>query len=99
MRADVTFFPGDGEGEVDIEVVLSHRNLAALLAKLEGSPADSKLTIMRSGRQEEITWNLMVTAEKDETHYQGRIPAGEMHPETERLVSLLRPGWSRRALD
>lgn len=85
-----------------VEVVLSHRNLAALLAKLEGAPADSALTITKNEPDPEggRTWLVTVKAETDQTHYQDRpYPPGEAHPETERLIVMLRPGWSRRALD
>jgi hypothetical protein len=55
-------------------VVLSRRNLEALLAKLDGAPYDSACTIYRDG-----VW---VRAEENEKHYGEREP-GEMHPETE----------------
>lgn len=55
-----------------IRVVLSERNLRALLSKL--AMPDSACTIYQDG--------VYVTAEPDGQHYQGRAP-GEMHPWTE----------------
>ena len=85
----------------EVYLVMSHRNLASLLAKLEGAPADSQMRIFADGTDQGGTqWSVMVRAETDSEHYKDRpIPPGQMHPETERLVTMLRPGWSHRALD
>lgn len=56
-----------------IHVFLSTRNLKALLLKLERP--DSKRTLACEAGD----GVLIVTAESDEDHYQGR-PPGEMHP-------------------
>lgn len=82
----------------EVYLVMSHRNLASLLAKLEGAPADSAMRIYAGGIDEGGNqWSTMVRAETDSEHYQDRpfLP-GEMHPETERLMELLQPGWSQR---
>lgn len=55
-----------------LRVVLSERNLRALLSKL--SLPDSACTIERDG--------VFVSAEADDQHYAGRTP-GPMHPLTE----------------
>lgn len=57
-------------------VVLSKRNLLALLSKLE--MPGSACTIVKDG--------VYVSSEPDEEHYQGRTP-GEMHPLTEVAIS------------
>lgn len=68
-----------------IEIILSKRNLLALLTKLERE--ESKKTIMTNnfydGEGNEIDGMVVVTAEKDDVHYEGREP-GPMHPETEK---------------
>jgi hypothetical protein len=68
-----------------VHVVLSERNLRALLAKLGGHPPNSACTITydtRDGVQ------LVVSAEPDASHYahpERDVPGrhGPMHPETE----------------
>lgn len=66
-------------------VVLSKRNLLALLHKLmmEGSSR----TIIKPG-------GVVVMSEDDETHYAGRRP-GVMHPETECFVELMDKAMKR----
>ncbi|MDQ2912252.1 MAG: hypothetical protein M3T56_03245 [Chloroflexota bacterium] len=67
-----------------VRVVLSRRNLRALMAKLDGSPPVSACTISYDTR-DGVT--LFVTAEEDAPHYQNPerdVPApGPMHPDTE----------------
>lgn len=60
-------------------VVLSERNLKALLAKL--SIPDSACTIYKTIG----SLTVYVSAESDEQHYVDRLP-GEMHPLTETLL-------------
>ena len=67
----------DGE----INVVLSRRNLRSLLAKLDGAPMHSACQIMR----ETELGLVIVTAEEDDTHYEGRTP-GPVHPDTEGVL-------------
>ena len=57
---------------VVVRVVLSKRNLLALLSKLEWS--ESHRTIIND--------DVAVSSEPDEMHYRGRVP-GEMHQVTE----------------
>lgn len=62
----------------DIDVRLSRRNLEALLAKLNGHPPDSVRTLMRNvgtdgDGQVGERW-LVVVAEDNESHYNGRRP-------------------------
>ena len=65
-------------------VILSRRNLKALLAKLDGHPTDSHCEIYKdfaSGR-------LYVRADEDGPHYshtESHTP-GLMHPETEEAI-------------
>ena len=69
-----------------IAVRLSRRNLKTLLAKLDGSPADSACTIRRAvGDSVWPTYVLTVIAEEDADHYGDRSP-GETHPDTERAI-------------
>jgi hypothetical protein len=85
-------------GEKDIVVVLSRRNLLALLAKLDGQPADSACTVFRqlAKTQEPELRSLFhagehgllwVKAEEDDVHYvhpeREGAPPGRMHPDTE----------------
>lgn len=76
-----------------VEVVLSRRNLLALLAKLDGFPPDSANTILFPGDEAQPT--LVVRAESDDRHYGRReAGAGPMHPATEsrlRTTSTTRP--------
>lgn len=54
-------------------VELTRRNLAALIAKLNGSPPNSSCTLVKDG------W--VVRAVEDTEHYADRAP-GELHPDT-----------------
>jgi hypothetical protein len=70
-----------------VRVILSERNLKALLAKLEGHPRNSECTITydtRDGVQ------LFVSAEPDAIHYanpERDLPVpGLMHPDTEEAI-------------
>ena len=65
------------------ELVLSRRNLLALLAKLDGHPPDSNCAILGQG--------ILVRAEEDDVHYADRPFAGRMIPETE--AQLQRPKY------
>lgn len=79
MKLEYTLGPyGDVEGVEGVTVTLSRRNLLTLLAKLDGHPPNSGMTIS-SGE-------LTVIAEEDETHYANRPPAGPMHPDTEDAI-------------
>lgn len=64
--------------DAPVQVVLSRRNILALLAKLDGHPAGSSLSISK-GRT-------MITAQEDAEHYGNRTP-GPMHPDTEAHIS------------
>ena len=59
-------------------IVLSRRNLLALLAKLDGHPEGSACTIAGGADAP----GFLVRAEEDDVHYADRAP-GRMHPETE----------------
>lgn len=69
-------------------VILSRRNLLALLAKLDGNPPHSACTIIGGTDAP----NLYVLAEEDEKHYahrkvpDGFTPWGPMVPDTEREI-------------
>lgn len=72
-----------GDGEWVTEVVLSRRNIMALLAKLNGYPRTSACAL----RGPVFYPETIVRAEEDEVHYahesrQGAA-AGPMHPDTE----------------
>lgn len=69
----------NNDGEYN--VVLSRRNLRSLLAKLDGDPGHSACQITR----ETDLGLVIVTAEEDDVHYQGRTP-GPMHPDTEGVL-------------
>jgi hypothetical protein len=64
-----------------IYVVLSRRNVLALLAKASGYPADSLCTIYFPGTDYEP--RLIVRVEPDDVHYANRHAPGPMVPETE----------------
>lgn len=67
-----------------VEIVLSERNIRALLAKLSGFPLDSACMICIED-SEGVT--LCVKAESNDTHYGTRPwPPGTMHPETESFL-------------
>jgi hypothetical protein len=62
------------------EVVLSRRNLLALLAKLDGAPNGSAMAIMGGADAP----GCIVRAEEDDVHYGDRPEGpGPMHPDTE----------------
>lgn len=70
-----------------VVVTLSERNLRSLLAKLEGHPPNSHKTITS---QFEDGLQLIVHAETDEEHYEGRpFAPGIMHPATETAMKAL----------
>ena len=73
-----------------ISIVLSRRNILSLLAKLDGHPKDSALTIFKiddnSGKIFEIS------AEENYIHYGTRAyPPGNMHSDTERQITKYEP--------
>jgi hypothetical protein len=70
-----------------VTVTLSRSNLLTLLAKLDGSPPDSSLTIQGGTVRMPIGWNLFVIAEEDEVHYTDGEPRGRMHPITEEKIA------------
>lgn len=59
-------------------VILSRRNLLALLAKMDGYPPDSGCSIEGGSDAQ----GYVISAEEDNIHYRDR-PAGRMHPVTE----------------
>lgn len=66
-----------------VHVTLSRRNLKALIAKLDGHPANSARTIATIAN----ALKLIVTAEEDGIHYANRgYPPGPMVPETEEVL-------------
>lgn len=70
--------------EPDGTVVLSRRNLLALLTKLDGHPHGSMCMIAGG----DDAPGLIVKAEEDDVHYKNR-PAGRMHDDTE--VNITKP--------
>ena len=64
-----------------ILVVLSRRNLLALLAKLDGYPQESRATLAR----QTDAGLIVVQAVDDKSHYGEREP-GALHSETEDLL-------------
>lgn len=66
-------------------IVVSRRNLLALLAKLDGSPEDSARVI---GKMDVVGGpQVWLKAETDEEHYGSRpYGPGPMHPDTERRM-------------
>lgn len=68
-----------------VRVVLSRRNLTALLAKLDGFPRESSCALYRW--HSDCRTMLVVKAEPDDIHYANpeRLSQrpGEMHPKTE----------------
>ena len=65
-----------------LTVTLSRRNLLSLLQKLDGM-GDSARTLFRDC---DNGWRVVVTAEPDAQHYEGRQP-GVMHPLTEAAIT------------
>ena len=59
-------------------IVLSRRNLEALLAKLDGHPPHSVCTLVGD--------RCTVTAEENDVHYKDRPEPGPMHEETEAVL-------------
>lgn len=82
MKLDIFYGADQVQRGMTVAVTLSRRNLLALLAKLDGSPEHSKMTIAR----EQDAGFLTVTAEEDEAHYAYRVP-GAMHPDTEAALA------------
>lgn len=72
-------------------VVLSRRNLMALLAKLDGHPPDSACTI--GGGTAGNALGYFVVAEEDDVHYADRVVPdgmtkwGPMHEDTEHALA------------
>lgn len=64
-----------------IQVTLSKRNLLALLQKVDLPEGDSQRTLFRHFDHHV----LIVTAEADDEHYQGREP-GPMREDAERFI-------------
>jgi len=71
-------------------IVLSRRNLLALLAKLDGHPPDSACAIAGGHGYGEKYYEVKV--EPDEVHYRDRPAPGQMIAETERALSWRSPG-------
>lgn len=71
------------DGRIEVQAVLSRRNLKSLLAKLDGYPPNSSCTLIGPGTDPLF----ILTAEEDDVHYKHPsrkgMPPGEMHPETE----------------
>ena len=66
----------------DGTIVLSRRNLLALLSKLDGNPPES-FCMIRGG---DDAPGVIIKAEEDDEHYADRA-AGRMHPDTENLIT------------
>ncbi len=76
------------DGVSIVTVVLSERNLRALLAKLEGKPPQTQCMIVCDDLA--TSTHLRVKAETDQMHYfarrlEGKKP-GKMHPDTEEYI-------------
>lgn len=68
-----------------IVIVLSRRNLRAMLAKLDGHPPRSYCTLIKD--DDEGGPRLILIAEDDARHYSGRgYPPGELDPATEEAM-------------
>jgi len=86
MRVEVT--------SQKVKVVLSKRNLLALLEKVKGFPAGGYMTIVKPDPTTGIL--IVATGEPDELHYsEDRGPAGVMHLSTE---VAMREYWERELL-
>jgi len=72
----------DGPFQPGVEVVLSRRNLLALLAKLDDYPTQSTCTILGG----DDAFGLTLRVEDDAVHYADR-QAGAMHPDTEAEIA------------
>jgi len=74
-----------------VAVMLSRRNLLALLAKLDGFPVESRATLLAPT----MYGRFSVSAEEDDTHYAHqsrgvhRNEAGALHPATEARIGVL----------
>lgn len=66
-----------------VRVTLSERNLLALFAKLHDP--DSVCMIYNTKEVNGTPTTLVVIAEEDAVHYEGRKP-GLMHPKTEKII-------------
>lgn len=76
------------QSNLGTRVVLSRRNLLALLTKLDIQ--GSMRTIYTEGLYGEP---FMVSSEENDVHYGGRaVPPGEMHPLTESTIKWLEQG-------
>lgn len=81
-----TEFVTDEEGDgaiTGIRVVLSRRNIEGLLAKLNGHPPDSALTLVGPT----MYFPTIVTVEENDVHYEHQsregTPPGRLHPDSE----------------
>lgn len=81
MRIDLS----TAENEAKVRVVLSRRNLLALLAKLDERPPGSRVTLY-APNPVGVRLVVSVGAEEDDEHYQGRQP-GPIHPSREEALS------------
>ena len=71
------------EATWEFELVLSRRNLKTLLAKLDGFPENSALTIVGG----DSAPGVVVRAEEDDIHYGSRgYGPGPMHSDTEAAI-------------
>jgi hypothetical protein len=77
----VKAYPNGGR---HVAIVLSRRNLLALLAKLDGHPEGSACTL--EGGEDAV--NVSVRAETDDVHYEVRHP-GSLHPKTQEWITEL----------
>jgi hypothetical protein len=68
-------------GDFAVEVTLSRRNILTLLHKLD-MPGSARTIVKEFPEQD---YFLIVKAEDDDEHYQGRTP-GFMHPDTEDFI-------------
>lgn len=77
-----------------VEVVLSCRNLLALLSKLE-LPGSARTLVHRDCYRDGLPVNdviLILRVEDDDAHYVARPPPGPMHPFSEAFIA----AFSRR---
>ena len=73
------------DGRPAVAVTLSRRNLLALLAKLDTE--GSERTLLKREEPLGEQWTLVVIAEEDGEHYDGRAePPGPMHQVTEAFI-------------
>ena len=78
------------DGDEELRLVVSRRNLRALLAKLDGHPPGSACTLIAPAHYGLV----LISAEEDEVHYAnlervsagiGEVP-GSMHSDTEVIL-------------